>query len=73
MLLYRTNLLLHRTLRSQTLAHIIEIFQNTHHIDTFHVAASRVLLAHLTPALYTAEAYSEHLQTSKMEFLCAFS
>ena len=35
-----------------TLPNIIEIFQNTSRTFIFHVAASRVLSAHLTPALF---------------------
>ena len=58
-------LLLNLTLRSQTLANIIEIFQNTHHVDLY--------LRTLHLPCFAAEAYSEPLQTSKMEFFCVSS
>ena len=40
------------TLASQTLANIIEIYQNISRAFIFYLAASRVLFAHLTPAWF---------------------
>ena len=52
-------------MRSQTLANIIEIFQNTHHVDLY--------LRTLHLPCFAAEAYSEPLQTSKIDFFFSVS
>ena len=63
-----------RTLRNQTLANIIEIFQNTYHVHLHFTSRRReFFLRTLHLPCFSAEAYSEPLQTSKMECFCVSS
>ena len=58
------------TLRSQTLANMIEIFQNISRTFTFYLVVLRALFGHLNLHCFSAEAYSEPFQTSKMKCFC---
>ena len=59
---------LNLTLSSQTLANIIEVFENTYHIDLYFTYRCREFFLHtLYQPCFAAEAYSEPLQTSKVQ------